>query len=824
MANDYFGRRRTPFLLASALCLSVITGAAAAQQRAGSSAGQFGGSPPLQGAFHSWWQEDDRALFEEALALTGLTADEFQLPVEQVGVWGGDRYRLPRFDLFFKNIWAISPFTHRLARTILDRADSPLALSYLVQSPTGFRVRDSVYSSYLTTTRERVEADGAMALANALEHLGAGDADEIAKEDGYAELPPEVNRAASMLVYQIVQASAYRAVGLTEPLEAIGFEPQDVYDDMYSSIFFGQTLDDTQPTAPHELARETLEMNRILEAVDLNTVFRGANALMLGAQYAKDELTGEHIKQREVELLREAAPKDDEGEVIDPDALEKQIAGVTASDLVRHLADASFAFAIETDLGWIRLSGAGSQTYGASAEEGHDLLVIDTGGDDVYVRAASTPSYAHGIAVTIDLVGNDTYQSPDYNAWDEYSKRVDGRSDEFEYHMPEDHEPSFAAGVCGYGVLLDLAGDDRYASTFVGQGAAIMGFAMLYDSSGNDTYTGDTMLQGAARFGAAALVDREGDDTYLCFLRSQGYAGTLGSGLILDTAGDDRYHAVNFLSKDEFGYTVKYAWFNDEPDALNMSQGYAHGRRADMSDGHSRAGGVGMLIDGGSGDDIYEADIFCQGSSYWYSLGTLYDDGGDDRYTASAYGIASPVHFTVGVLIDVAGDDVYRAHRHHGCGFARDLSIGWFEDGGGHDTYYGNDSAFGVGNVNSLAVFWDRGGDDTYFAREKSFGQPTIGGTGSIRDVIVNSGMFIDAAGQDRYFALTDEMVARSRRPFDYGKDEGLEPFVLQYRGEQQEMSDGIRASWHSVHDDSPGSTGAIVDHQDWDDGTPSTN
>ncbi|MEM9083698.1 MAG: hypothetical protein AAGB34_08890 [Planctomycetota bacterium] len=769
----------------------------------------FGGSPPKPGGFHSWWQGDDREVFREALALAGLTAEEFNLPREQVAVWGGDRYRLPRFDLFFENTWAISPFTHRSAETIIGRADRPLDLAYIVQAPTGFRVRDSSYSSWVAATTDRVVSDEDMALANALASVSDRSAEEIAQVHGYSDVPLEVNRAAAMLVHQFAQAERFREIGLVEPIESLGLDPQRVYDDMYASVFFGRTLDDAAPDQPEELLRKAMDTDRIINAVDFNTIYRGANAVMIGVQFALDEFAGENEKKRRIEAFREAAPKDEAGEITDAEALEQQIAEVEATDLIAQLSNREFSFMFRTKLGWVRLNGAGSHDY---AGREHDLLVIDTGGNDNYEKTASTSDFSKSIAVTIDLAGNDQYQSPDFADWDEYSKRVDGRSDEFEYHNPDDHTPSFGAAVCGYAALIDLSGDDRYASTFVGQGTAVLGFAMLYDNAGNDTYLGDTMLQGAAYLGAAALVDRAGDDLYLCFFQAQGYAGTLGSGLILDTAGDDRYHAVNSMSKEEFGYTVKYAWFNDYPDSLSKAQGYAHGRRADMSDGHSRAGGIGTLIDAGGGNDTYEADVFCQGSSYWYSLGTLYDDGGNDSYTTSTYGIASPVHFTVGVLIDVDGDDVYRAHSKHGCGFARDFSIGWFEDGGGNDTYYGNTSAFGVGNVNSLGVFWDRGGDDNYYAHNESFGQPTIGNTGSIRDVIINAGMFIDAGGLDNYYTVTEEMVARDQWPFNFAKSEDLDQFTLVYHQRRQTMSDKAQMSWHGLHTGSPGSTGAAID------------
>ena len=77
-------------------------------------------------------------------------------------------------------------------------------------------------------------------------------------------------------------------------------------------------------------------------------------------------------------------------------------------------------------------------------------------------------------------------------------------------------------------------------------------------------------------------------------------------------------------------------------------------------------------------------------------LGLLHDDGGDDRYTSDSYSVRAP-HFAVGIVIDESGDDVARSIL-PACGFGRDFSLGWFEEGGGDDVYLYSDSAFGVGN------------------------------------------------------------------------------------------------------------------------------
>ena len=244
---------------------------------------------------------------------------------------------------------------------------------------------------------------------------------------------------------------------------------------------------------------------------------------------------------------------------------------------------------------------------------------------------------------------------------------------------------------------------------------------------------------------------------------------------------------------------MKYSWFDDFGTQLNMTQGFGYGRRADMDDGHSWAGGVGILADGGRGNDVYRCGIYGIGCAYWYALGLLHDDGGDDRYTSDSYSIASPPHFAVGIVIDESGDDVWRGRSSRACGFGRDFSLGWFEEGGGDDVYLCSDSAFGIGNVNGLGVCWDKGGDDVWCARSNSFGQPYIESRGR-RDLPINAGLFIDAGGRDRYLRPPPETSTWSMDPDDL---EDLETWEF--------LGDGVRHHWRD-HQPTPGSTGAAID------------
>ena len=158
------------------------------------------------------WMGDDAPLFAEAIELAGLAPDGFRFDPEVVALWGGDRWRLPLFDLFFRDPWKASPYAREHATNAREVAGSLHDLQYLAQSDTGIRVRDNYYGSFLTEIRERVEGDGDAALPRALERVGAREIPEL------ETIPPEVGAAAAIILHATVDAAEYRRIGLVEPL------------------------------------------------------------------------------------------------------------------------------------------------------------------------------------------------------------------------------------------------------------------------------------------------------------------------------------------------------------------------------------------------------------------------------------------------------------------------------------------------------------------------------------------------------------------------------------------------------------------------------
>lgn len=106
----------------------------------------------------------------------------------------------------------------------------------------------------------------------------------------------------------------------------------------------------------------------------------------------------------------------------------------------------------------------------------------------------------------------------------------------------------------GTGLLWSGTGDDRYEAGDRSQGASQGGTGLLYDPGGNDEYrlrtppSDPTFGQGAASgVGAGLLLDLAGDDRYIAIdsTQVQGAGAGGGSGLVVDAGGHDLYHAGN---------------------------------------------------------------------------------------------------------------------------------------------------------------------------------------------------------------------------------------------------------------------------------------
>jgi hypothetical protein len=261
------------------------------------------------------------------------------------------------------------------------------------------------------------------------------------------------------------------------------------------------------------------------------------------------------------------------------------------------------------------------------------LLIADFRGNDVYAnnagsnvidvnvspaagRARGCQTAISGVqardcvvaaAVVIDTSGNDTYgkkESPDVDA------------------------------VCTH---------DDVIRRMLTNGVGLAGVGMLIDSRGNDSYTGKTVSNGAGHlFGIGILWDRSGNDSYSSVRNSQGFALVGGLGLLRDESGDDTYDyympsAIDPSAPDETAGAGGVS--DDEPDGpfCDRSPRFTQGA-ADFT-------GIGLLIDD-AGNDRYHggysqtfgspAPIDGRAGSQGFAnnggFGALYDRGGVDSY------------------------------------------------------------------------------------------------------------------------------------------------------------------------------------------------
>jgi hypothetical protein len=286
----------------------------------------------------------------------------------------------------------------------------------------------------------------------------------------------------------------------------------------------------------------------------------------------------------------------------------------------------------------------GTEQAQASALFGAALLV-DGGGSNRFV--ASSRSQAHaigGVAVLVSAGGDDEFSAQTYS--------------------------QATGGPLGVAVLVDTGGDDRYTlgnvplvrpspqlpdrNTSMGQGAGYGmrgvffdgrstagGIGMLLDLAGNDRYDAQVFAQGVGYYeGLGMLLDDGGNDSF----ESAWYA--MGAGV---------HHAAGVFLERGFGN-----------DAYRSTHEIALGSANDLS--------VGVFVDEG-GDDDYAVGQLSLGVGHGNSTGIFADGAGNDRYTVQSatcralggaylheWGNARETLPNLGLFLDLGGLDSYPAH------------------------------------------------------------------------------------------------------------------------------------------------------------------
>ena len=241
----------------------------------------------------AWWAGEQAPLFDEALSTAGLDHQRFRFAPEVVGLWGGDAFRISAFNLYYQNPWNCSPYAREATATARRGAPSIQELQVQAQSATGIRVRDNFYSSALKVHAAMAEKDGPLALANALEAIGAGKANEIAAQPAYQKIPTVANASAALILRNFKDAEAFRRIALLEPLRQAGLDPAKVSELMYDDLFWGADSDD-DAVLPAEVrfveARQALTMEKVARVVDFPLLARGANLLAMAVDHANQQL------------------------------------------------------------------------------------------------------------------------------------------------------------------------------------------------------------------------------------------------------------------------------------------------------------------------------------------------------------------------------------------------------------------------------------------------------------------------------------------------------------------------------------------------------
>jgi hypothetical protein len=353
----------------------------------------------------------------------------------------------------------------------------------------------------------------------------------------------------------------------------------------------------------------------------------------------------------------------------------------------------------EDALGPVVVGGPGRTVYTEAVP-----LAVDLGGDDVYLACAGgTGRGRFPVSVCIDIAGSDTYR--------------------------DTTAASFGAGFMGVGLLLDLEGNDTYAAGSFSLGAGFLGAGALVDLAGNDRYVGDVCAEGAAHMGVGILQDRSGSDLYSAALFSQAFGHVGAVGVLADGSGNDTY-----LLQGPYTDIIRY---NDH--SVSLGQGFGFGHRPRLS------GGVGLLVDS-EGNDTYIADIFGQGTSYWYALGGLVDGRGNDTYVCYQYAQGAGIHLSVACLLDREGNDSYRS-KGVGQGCGHDYAAGFLVDCAGDDAYSAFDLNQGAGNANGLGVLVDLHGQDSYTVSRYH----NTRGYGDRRRDSGSLGVLLDLEGDDSF-------------------------------------------------------------------------
>jgi hypothetical protein len=270
-------------------------------------------------------------------------------------------------------------------------------------------------------------------------------------------------------------------------------------------------------------------------------------------------------------------------------------------------------------------------------------ILFDARGNDVYMGSRLTQGAAMGgLGLLFDASGNDQYTSHGFSVGfggpQGVGAVIDLQGDD-QYH-------------CGH----------KYPSAYNREDAPNAkpdDPLFQYDCFGLGTGSGRRILTKRPEWqaynlagGWGLLLDIEGNDRYQSANFSQGHGYFFGTGLFLDLAGNDEYMAARYGQGSSAHYGV--GMFNDRQgtDRYGSSGPFYNGG---VAWDHS----VSAFIDAGVDADRYDfAPSTGMGKADYSGWGLFVDEGGDDRYAVKE-GFGHSSEHGVGAFFDLNGQDAY---------------------------------------------------------------------------------------------------------------------------------------------------------------------
>ena len=421
--------------------------------------------------------EPDKDAWSQLIGAAGFTRETCRIDQLDLANWGGDDYSLPFYRAMHGDPLRIPFYVMQFRVNMLQSAgslgNSTIKGGLLIMEGTRINLLGNLLASFPQCKDE----DETVYFMNALKSLSWKDSsngkDDQSIISTLGKIPPDIRRNAGFLMNVIAKSIEWR----NQSLKRLS---QKDLEALFSS------LSSAKKPFIDEVPRDDLK--QIISKINFKYLLRGAEELGFAVDFAVAELS-------------------------------------------KRSGQEEFSFEVNTPHGVIALNGKQDNKY--SGELSY-LLVIDTGGNDLYHGGGATANIRNPVSVLIDLEGDDSYlESPELKniSIAEYQERKTAG------------KPLFGVGILGYGILVDVKENDFYQGTWYTLGsAAHFAVGALFDEGGDDSYNSPLVSMGAAvDFSVGFLIDYAGNDTYTAGSLCLGSGNANGFGFFWDRSGNDKY-------------------------------------------------------------------------------------------------------------------------------------------------------------------------------------------------------------------------------------------------------------------------------------------